>query len=81
MLDNLTLYALVIGVVGLVACYVTYLGIARQSPGSQVMQDLAEQIHLGAMAFLKREYTVLLPFLLVVAGLLGWAVGKETAKS
>ncbi|MCC7001953.1 MAG: sodium-translocating pyrophosphatase [Gemmatimonadaceae bacterium] len=79
MLDNLTLYALVIGVVGLVACYVTYLGIARQSPGSQVMQDLAEQIHLGAMAFLKREYTVLLPFLLVVAGLLGWAVGKETA--
>ena len=78
MLDNLTLYALVIGVVGLVACYVTYLGIARQSPGSQVMQDLAEQIHLGAMAFLKREYTVLLPFLLVVAGLLGWAVGMET---
>jgi K(+)-stimulated pyrophosphate-energized sodium pump len=78
MLDNLTLYALVIGVVGLVACYVTYLGIARQSPGSQVMQDLAEQIHLGAMAFLKREYTVLLPFLLVVAVLLGFAVGKET---
>jgi len=78
MLDNLTLYALVIGVVGLVACYLTYLGIAKQSPGSQVMQDLAEQIHLGAMAFLKREYTVLLPFLLVVAGLLGWAVGMET---
>jgi len=78
MLDNLTLYALVIGVVGLVACYLTYAGIAKQSAGSQVMQDLAEQIHLGAMAFLKREYTVLLPFLLVVAGLLGWAVGMET---
>ncbi|MFN0099059.1 MAG: sodium/proton-translocating pyrophosphatase, partial [Gemmatimonadaceae bacterium] len=78
MLDNLTLYALVIGVVGLVACYVTYLGIARQSPGSQVMQDLAEQIQLGAMAFLKREYAVLLPFLLVVAGLLSWAINMET---
>jgi len=81
MLDNLSMYALVIGVVGLVACYLTYAGIARQSPGSQVMQDLAEQIQLGAMAFLKREYTVLLPFLLVVAALLGYAVGMETGIS
>ena len=78
MLDNLTTYALVIGVVGLIACYLTYRGIVRQSPGSQIMQDLAEQIQLGAMAFLQREYTVLLPFLLVVAGLLGWAVGFPT---
>ena len=79
LLDNLTTYAFGIGLVGLVACFLTYRGIVRQSPGSQVMQDLAEQIQLGAMAFLRREYTVLLPFLLVVAGLLAYAVGKETA--
>ena len=78
MLENLTTYALVIGVAGLVACYLTYLGIVKNSPGSQIMQDLAEQIHLGSMAFLKREYSVLLPFLLVVAGLLAWAIGIET---
>ncbi|MBK7906231.1 MAG: sodium-translocating pyrophosphatase [Gemmatimonadetes bacterium] len=72
------MYALVIGVVGLVACYLTYLGIVRHAPGSQAMQDLAEQIHQGAMAFLKREYTVLLPFLLVVAGLLAWAINVPT---
>ena len=78
MLENLTTYALVIGLAGLFVCYVTYLGIVRQSAGSQAMQDIAEQIRLGAMAFLKREYTVLLPFLLVVAGLLAWAVGAET---
>ena len=78
MLDNLTMYALGIGVVGLVACYLTYLGIVRHAPGSQAMQDLAEQIHQGAMAFLKREYTVLLPFLLVVAGLLAWAINVPT---
>ena len=78
MLENLTTYALVIGVAGLVACYLTYLGIVRQPAGSQVMQDLAEQIHLGSMAFLKREYTVLLPFLLVVAGLLAWATNVPT---
>jgi K(+)-stimulated pyrophosphate-energized sodium pump len=79
MLDNLTTYALGIGAVGLVACLLTYLGIARQSAGSQAMQDLAEQIQLGAMAFLRREYTVLLPFLAVIAGLLAYAVGVNTA--
>jgi len=79
LLDNLTTFAFGIGLVGLVACFMTYRGIVRQSPGSQVMQDLAEQIQLGAMAFLKREYTVLLPFLLVVAALLGYAVGVNTA--
>ncbi len=78
MLDNLTMYALAIGVAGLVACYLTYLGIVRNAPGSQAMQDLAEQIHQGAMAFLKREYTVLLPFLLVVAGLLAYAINVPT---
>jgi K(+)-stimulated pyrophosphate-energized sodium pump len=78
MLENLTTYALAIGVAGLIACFLTYRGIVRHSPGSQVMQDLAEQIHLGAMAFLKREYMVLLPFLLVVAGLLSYAVGTPT---
>ncbi len=75
MLENISTYALGIGVVGLVACYLTYVGIVRHSPGTKAMQDLAEQIQLGAMAFLKREYTVLLPFLAVVAVLLAYATG------
>ncbi|MHB1298517.1 MAG: sodium-translocating pyrophosphatase [Gemmatimonadaceae bacterium] len=78
MLENLTTYALGIGVAGLIVCFITYRGIVSQSPGSQAMQDLGEQIRLGAMAFLRREYTVLLPFLLIVAGLLGYAVGVPT---
>ncbi|MDQ8149402.1 MAG: sodium/proton-translocating pyrophosphatase, partial [Gemmatimonadota bacterium] len=78
MLENLTIYALGIGVAGLVACYLTYAGVVRNAPGSEAMQDLAEEIRKGAMAFLKREYTVLAPFLLVVAGLLSWALNIET---
>jgi K(+)-stimulated pyrophosphate-energized sodium pump len=78
MFENLTMYALGIGVVGLVACYLTYAGVVRNAPGSQAMQDLAEQIHQGSMAFLKREYIVLLPFLLVVAALLAYAISMET---
>ena len=40
------------------------------------MIDLAEQIHDGAMAFLRREYTVLAVFVVVVAILLWLAVGE-----
>jgi K(+)-stimulated pyrophosphate-energized sodium pump len=79
MLENVPLYALGIGLAGLVACVLTYLGIVRNSAGSAAMQELAGQIQEGAMAFLKREYTVLVPFLLVVAALLAYALNLETA--
>ncbi len=75
---NLTLYALGIGLVGLVAVFLTYTGIKRQPDGTAVMKDLAEQIHIGAMAFLKAEYRILLPFLGVVALLLAWAIDAKT---
>jgi K(+)-stimulated pyrophosphate-energized sodium pump len=79
MLENLPLMALGAGVVGLIATFATFFAVRRQSPGSQVMQDLAGEIHVGAMAFLRAEYVVLVPFLLVVAGLLGAAIGVKTA--
>jgi K(+)-stimulated pyrophosphate-energized sodium pump len=79
MLENVPLYALGIGLAGLVACVLTYLGIVRNPAGSPAMQELAGQIQEGAMAFLKREYTVLAPFLLVVAALLSYALNLETA--
>ncbi len=78
MMSNLTLYALIIGIVGLVATFLTFAGIRQKPAGSEVMKDLAEQIHIGAMAFLKAEYRILLPFILVVAGLLAWAVDPKT---
>jgi K(+)-stimulated pyrophosphate-energized sodium pump len=49
------------------------------SPGNALMVDLADQIHEGAMAFLRREYTVLAVFVLVVAVLLGGASEWTTA--
>ncbi len=78
MAGQVTFYGLGAGLAGLIACVLIYRNILRQPAGSPAMQDIAEQIQLGAMAFLKREYTVLLPFLLVVAGLLSWVVGAAT---
>jgi K(+)-stimulated pyrophosphate-energized sodium pump len=79
MLETLPMVALGVGGVGLVATFATFSGINRQSAGNQAMQDLAGEIHKGAMAFLRAEYVVLVPFLLVVAGLLGVAIAAKTA--
>jgi K(+)-stimulated pyrophosphate-energized sodium pump len=73
------MYALVIGLVGLAATMASFFAVKRMPDGNAMMQGLAEQIQLGAMAFLKREYIVLLPFLAIVAVLLGLAVGSKTA--
>jgi K(+)-stimulated pyrophosphate-energized sodium pump len=79
MTESLTLYALAIGLAGLVATTVTFLALKRHATGSAVMQGIASEISVGAMAFLRREYMVLLPFLAVVAVLLSFAVGPKTA--
>jgi K(+)-stimulated pyrophosphate-energized sodium pump len=59
-----------LGLIGLVVALLIYFYITKQSAGNEVMRDIAEQIEVGAMAFLRREYTVLAVFILVVGGLL-----------
>ena len=67
------------GIAGLVLAWLTYLYVKSQSPGNEVMQELGAAIHTGAMTFLRREYSYLLPFLVVVAVLLGLALTWSTA--
>ncbi|HKP28491.1 MAG TPA: sodium-translocating pyrophosphatase [Gemmatimonadales bacterium] len=76
--ESLALYSLAISIVGLVAVFFTFTTLRRQPAGTAAMQSLAGEIHLGAMAFLRREYTVVLPFLVIVAALLSWAIGFKT---
>jgi K(+)-stimulated pyrophosphate-energized sodium pump len=47
-----------------------FYSVKRQSPGNQKMQELSKSIRVGAMAFLKSEYKVLIIFVIVVAFLL-----------
>ena len=46
--------------------------INKQDPGNEKMQAIGQAVKEGAMAFLSREYRVLLVFVLVVAVLLAW---------
>jgi len=72
-------FAWVFGVVGLVIAGLIYNYVKSQPSGNEVMIDLGDQIHDGAMAFLRREYTVLAVFIAIVAGLLAWALDVQTA--
>lgn len=76
--DSISSYALLISALGLLVAFHTFLAIKRLAEGSDLMKDLAGQIRLGALAFLRREYLVLLPFLIVVGGLLSGVIGTKT---
>ncbi|HAD75224.1 MAG TPA: sodium-translocating pyrophosphatase, partial [Gemmatimonadetes bacterium] len=72
-------WAWAMGLVGLALAGLTYVYVKGQDSGSEAMGALAEQIHDGAMAFLRREYSMLAVFVALVAGLLAWLVSLPTA--
>jgi K(+)-stimulated pyrophosphate-energized sodium pump len=72
------MWAAILGIVGVLFAGLLYLTIRRQSSGSQQMTELAETIHRGAMVFLKREYSILVPFVVIVFVLLSWQIGINT---
>ncbi|MEE9613310.1 MAG: sodium/proton-translocating pyrophosphatase, partial [Desulfatiglandales bacterium] len=78
-MQGLTVYAPYLGIVGLIIAYLIYLYVKKQANGTQLMQDLEGMIHDGAMAFLKREYSVLVFFIAIVFLLLGFGISWKTA--
>ena len=74
-----TVYAPVLGILGLLFAGLAYLYVVRQPAGNEKMQELGRRIHEGAMAFLKREYAVLSIFVVVVFVLLYIGLTAQTA--
>jgi len=72
-------FSLWLGVIGLMFSFGLFMYVKSQPVGTEQMAKLADAIHDGAMAFLRREYTILVPFIIVVAGLLAWLIGPSTA--
>ncbi|WP_395143354.1 sodium-translocating pyrophosphatase [Armatimonas sp.] len=67
---------LVIGLIGLAFAFFFYWNVQRQPiGGTETMNRIAKYIREGAMAFLKREYTVLAVYTLVVFLALGFTLG------
>ena len=68
-----------VGVLGLAAAFALFSYVNRQSTGNALMADLASRIHEGAMAFLRREHSVLSIFVILVWVVLWLTVGPRTA--
>lgn len=78
-MQGLTVVAPFMGILSLIIAWLVFGYVKKQPNGSPLMQELEEQIHLGAMTFLRREYTILVFFIAVVFVLLGLGVHWNTA--
>ena len=75
---DLGIVAAILGLVGLAFALALFLSVKRQPAGNQLMQEISEVIYRGAMVFLRKEYSILVLFVLVVFVLLAWKIGLWT---
>ncbi|AEI15452.1 Pyrophosphate-energized proton pump [Flexistipes sinusarabici DSM 4947] len=75
MASALSIFAPILGAVGLIVAVVIYNYIKRQPEGTNLMKEIADMIHEGAMTFLSREYKILAVFVAVVFVLMLFADG------
>jgi K(+)-stimulated pyrophosphate-energized sodium pump len=68
-----------LGVAGLIVAFIIYTRIKAGDPGTAEMVEISDLIHEGAMAFLKREYSILLIFVAIVFVALWFGVDDRTA--
>ncbi len=61
MIDQ-TLIPPAIGIVGLIVAFVIYGIVKSYDEGPDALKKIADQIHIGAMVFMRREYTLLALF-------------------
>jgi K(+)-stimulated pyrophosphate-energized sodium pump len=76
---TLPVLAPVLGLLGLLMAFVMYRYVVAQPAGSGAMTEIAGAIEAGAMAFLRKEYSILVWFIVVVALLLSLGIGARTA--
>jgi K(+)-stimulated pyrophosphate-energized sodium pump len=76
---SLPVLAPVLGGLGLVMAFAVYRYVVAQPAGSGLMTEIADAIEGGAMAFLRKEYSILVWFIVVVAVLLSLGIGSRTA--
>jgi len=69
----------IFGVLGLVAAFITYAQVKKHPEGEGKVVEIGNQIHLGAMVFMAREYKMLSMFSAVLIVLLYIFLGWETA--
>ncbi|MDH5228638.1 MAG: sodium-translocating pyrophosphatase [Gammaproteobacteria bacterium] len=68
-----------LGVFGLVIAFIIYAMVKRYPTGEGKVKEIGDAIHLGAMVFIRREYTMLALFSAVLVVFLYISLGQNTA--
>ena len=68
-----------IGLAGFLFAIVTYAWVVKQPAGNARMTEIAGMIESGSMTFLRKEYSILIVFLMVVTALLAFKLSTQTA--
>ncbi len=76
---NVGIYSLGLGLVGFVIAIILYFNIKKNPSGNDLMQEIAERIRRGAMVFLKKEYRIIVIFIVAVFILLAWKINMNSA--
>jgi len=70
-----TLLPPILGVIGLIIAFVIYLLVMKYPDGEDKVKKIGDQIHFGALAFMKTEYKYLFVFIVVLVALVWMAEG------
>jgi K(+)-stimulated pyrophosphate-energized sodium pump len=75
---NNLLWIPIIGIIGLLFALLIYKLVMKHDPVNEKMKEIAEQIHIGAMVFLKREYQIIAIFMIIVFVVLSFFLSLYT---
>ena len=76
---NILLIPPLLGLIGMIAAYVVYTLVMKYPDGEDKVKKIGDQIHRGALAFMKTEYTYLLMFMSVLVVLVWLGLGMHSA--
>ena len=76
---NNSLLPPLLGLFGMLAAFVVYRLVMKYPDGEDKVKKIGDQIHTGALAFMKTEYKFLLIFIAVLVVLAQVFLGTETA--
>ena len=77
-MDNLIISP-ALGLFGMAMAYIVYMLVVKYPDGEDKVKKIGDQIHTGALTFMKTEYKYLFIFMTVIVGLAWFALGPYTA--
>src|SRR6056297_3327127 len=75
------LMIIISGLISLLYAMILAKRVMSEKAGSDLMQQLSSSIEKGAMTFLKREYSILIFFVIIIAMIIVWVRGSITGIS